>query len=113
MTRLDAGFFYACTLLIARGPKEVVSVASAAMSVNVKKLFGARLVELRKERGWSQEELALESGLARSYLSGVERGLRNISVVNICRLASALRTEPPELLRFPVDQVGGESAVPV
>lgn len=87
--------------LIARGPIEAGPVASAAMSANVKKLFGERLVVLRRERGYSQEELALESGLSRSYLSGVERGVRNISVVNICRLSSALKTEPPELLRFP------------
>ena len=38
------------------------------------KLFGQRLAAVRKERGWSQEQLALESGVARSYLSGVERG---------------------------------------
>ena len=43
------------------------------------KLFGQRLAAVRKERGWSQEQLALESGVARSYLSGVERGQRNIS----------------------------------
>lgn len=63
-------------------------------------LFGSRLVKLRKERGWSQEELALESGIARSYLGGVERGQRNIAIVNICKLAEALKIEPSELLRF-------------
>ncbi|NNM68382.1 MAG: helix-turn-helix transcriptional regulator [Gallionella sp.] len=63
-------------------------------------LFGSRLVELRKTREWSQEHLALESGLARSYLGGVERGQRNIAIVNICRLADALGVEPSELLRF-------------
>ena len=36
--------------------------------------FGNRLVEIRKSQGISQEKLALESGIARSYLSGVERG---------------------------------------
>ncbi|HAV6242973.1 TPA: XRE family transcriptional regulator, partial [Acinetobacter baumannii] len=45
--------------------------------------FGIRLAELRKKNGISQEKLALESGLARSYLSGVERGQRNISLLNI------------------------------
>lgn len=63
-------------------------------------LLGARLVKLRKERGWSQEQLALESGIARSYLGGVERGQRNIALVNICRLAEALKVEPSELLKF-------------
>ncbi len=63
-------------------------------------LFGKRLVELRKDKGWSQEALALESGIARSYLSGVERGLRNIALVNICRLADALEVSPTTLLEF-------------
>lgn len=69
-------------------------------SANPRLLFGKRLAEIRRERGWSQEKLALESGLARSYLGGVERGQRNIAVVNICRLAQALGVEPAELMRF-------------
>lgn len=63
-------------------------------------LFGRRLAQLRKERAWSQETLALESGLARSYLGGVERGQRNIALLNICRLAQTLEVEPGELFRF-------------
>ena len=43
-------------------------------------LFGQRVAYLRKQIGWSQEKLALESGLARSYLGGVERGQRNIAL---------------------------------
>ena len=62
--------------------------------------FGQRLAELRKVRGWSQEKLALESGLARSYLGGVERGQRNIAVLNILKLARTLECEPGDLLRF-------------
>lgn len=61
-------------------------------------LFGSRVAVLRKERGWSQEKLALESGLARSYLGGVERGQRNIALLNIVRLASALECSPSVLL---------------
>lgn len=60
--------------------------------------FGQRLALLRKERGWSQERLALESGLARSYLGGVERGQRNIALLNILRLARSLECEPSQLL---------------
>ena len=62
--------------------------------------IGRRLTELRKKRGWSQEMLALESGLARSYLGGVERGQRNIAVLNILKLARTLECEPSELLRI-------------
>lgn len=63
--------------------------------------FAARLIELRKARGISQERLAMESGLGRSYLSGVERALRNISLINITRLAAALEVEPYRLLQRP------------
>ena len=63
-------------------------------------LFGSSLSKLRKEVGLSQEQLALESGIARSYLSGVERGQRNIALINICRLADALNLDPAELLKF-------------
>lgn len=62
--------------------------------------FGQRLAEIRKARGWSQDKLALESGLARSYLGGVERGQRNIAVLNILKLARTLECEPGDLLRF-------------
>ncbi|TXH35157.1 MAG: XRE family transcriptional regulator [Burkholderiaceae bacterium] len=63
-------------------------------------LFGQRLAALRKEIGWSQERLALESGLARSYLGGVERGQRNVALLNIVRLARALGKPPSDLLIF-------------
>ncbi len=61
-------------------------------------VFGRHLAELRREAGFSQEGLALESGLARSYLGGVERGQRNIALINICRLAAALSIRPSRLL---------------
>jgi transcriptional regulator with XRE-family HTH domain len=60
--------------------------------------FGNRVRELRKKKGLSQEGLALESGLDRSYVGGVERGERNISLENIEKLARALRVHPSELL---------------
>lgn len=59
--------------------------------------FGKRLAEIRKARGWSQERLALESGLARSYLGGVERGQRNIALLNILKLARTLECPTEEL----------------
>ncbi len=68
------------------------------------KQFGLRLIELRKTKGWSQERLALESGLARSYVGGVERGLRNIAVLNIYKLAETLGVPPSMLLEPPTQQ---------
>lgn len=61
--------------------------------------FGKRLAELRKERGWSQEKLALESGIARSYVGGVERGQRNVALLNILRLARTLGCEPGQFFK--------------
>ena len=63
-------------------------------------LFGRRLAQVRKQKGWSQEKLALESGIARSYLGGVERGQRNIALINICKLAEALDVPVGELFVF-------------
>lgn len=55
---------------------------------------------LRKAKGWSQEQLALQSGLARSYLGGVERGQRNIALENIVKLALTLELTPSGLMDF-------------
>ncbi|KEO55466.1 hypothetical protein TP2_15620 [Thioclava pacifica DSM 10166] len=57
------------------------------------------LRSLRAERGWSQERLALESGLNRTYLSAVERSEQNISIDNLWRLAQALDIDPAALLQ--------------
>jgi transcriptional regulator with XRE-family HTH domain len=52
--------------------------------------FGDALRELRAEHGMSQEAVALEAGLNRGYYSGVERGVRNVSLANIVKIADAL-----------------------
>ena len=70
------------------------------MQDDPRKLLGQRLATLRKERSWSQERLALESGIARSYLGGVERGKRNVALLNICKLAQTLGVKPSELMDF-------------
>lgn len=63
----------------------------------IKAEFGQRLRELRKARGLSQEALAHACGLDRTYVGGVERGERNVSLVNIERLAAAVGVPIREL----------------
>jgi transcriptional regulator with XRE-family HTH domain len=54
---------------------------------------------LRLRRGYSQEELAERAHLHRNYIGGVERGERNISLINIVELARALSVKPADLLK--------------
>jgi transcriptional regulator with XRE-family HTH domain len=61
-------------------------------------MFGEAVRSARLQRGVSQESLALECGLDRTYVSGIERGVRNPSLTNIIKIAMALETPPAELL---------------
>lgn len=60
-------------------------------------LLGKKIRVLREQRGISQEGFALETGLARSYYSGVERGHRNLAALNLIKIAKALDVEVGEL----------------
>lgn len=62
--------------------------------------FGSHLRSLRKKAGLSQEEVADRAGIHVTYLSGVERGLRNPSIGNVKRLAQALDVPTKELFYF-------------
>jgi transcriptional regulator with XRE-family HTH domain len=66
--------------------------------------FGQRIKELRARSGMSQEVLAHRAGLDRTYISGVERGERNISIMNIEKISSALQVSVAYMFsgeRFP------------
>ena len=67
------------------------------MSTDPRALFGRRVRLLREERGWSQEELAERAHLHRNYVGGVERGERNIGLLNIFELAHAFRIKSSKL----------------
>lgn len=61
-------------------------------------LFGNNLRDLRKKVGFSQEKLAERCSLHRTYIGGVERGERNVSLLNIVKIAKALSVTPGRLL---------------
>lgn len=63
-------------------------------------LLGRNVREWRLKRGMTQEQLALDAGMKRSYLSELERGLRNPTVRALTRLAEALSIQPELLLRL-------------
>ena len=63
----------------------------------IQRKFGDRVREIRKQKGLSQESLALACDLDRSYIGGVERGERNISLINIYKIAEALGVKAKEL----------------
>lgn len=64
-----------------------------------RRAFGDRVRQLRKEQGWaSQEAFAHHVGLDRTYISGVERGVRNPTLDVIVKLAKGLEMKPANLL---------------
>ena len=66
--------------------------------MDVVQLLGANVRRYRKLKGMTQEQLALEVGMERSYISDLERGTRNPSVRALGRLAEALSVSPMQLL---------------
>lgn len=64
------------------------------------KKFGLRVKELRLQKGFSQEQLAWETGLEFSQINRIENGKINTSISNIFIIAEALKIKPSELLEF-------------
>jgi transcriptional regulator with XRE-family HTH domain len=73
---------------------EVVRVSSA----NAAAALGARVRSLRKDRGLSQEAFAAQAAIDRSYMGGIERGERNVTLETLVRLANALGISLAELV---------------
>lgn len=67
------------------------------------KLFGRRVRELRIQKGFSQESFAHDCEMARSFYGDVERGNRNITILNIFKIADGLGVEPFELFHPPTE----------
>ena len=88
---------------ISKRKRQAASARASSKSIQteplyLQHLFAANVRLVRVARGISQEELADRAGLDRTYISSVERRLRNLSIQNIQRLAVALEVDPRELL---------------
>ena len=64
-------------------------------------ILAANIRQRRKERGISQQDFALEIEMDRTYVGGIERGERNVSIDNIERIAKGLEVSPDLLLKKP------------
>ena len=66
--------------------------------MDVRRRVGLNMKALREAKGWSQEELADQAGIHRTYVSGVERGVRNPTITVLEKLAKALGSHLSELV---------------
>jgi transcriptional regulator with XRE-family HTH domain len=78
--------------------------------VNPQLLFGQTVRQLRLERGYSQEKLAELAGIHRNYAGAVERGERNVALVNMVRIAQALGVPLSRLVEG-IEEVGKPAAI--
>jgi len=69
--------------------------------MEIRKIVGANVRRLRGETSLSQEAFAAECGLHRTYVSGVERGIRNPTIEVVAKMAKALKVQPAVLLEMP------------
>jgi len=68
------------------------------MKTQILKKFGSNVRKIREAKGWSQEELAKKSTLHRTYIGSIERSERNVSLLNIEKIAKALNVPLKNLI---------------
>jgi transcriptional regulator with XRE-family HTH domain len=73
---------------------------------------GRRVAELRREHGWTQEQLGERGGVSRHYIQGVEVGRENLTLRNLSRIASLLGVDARELLEPPTNRAPGRPGRP-
>jgi len=66
--------------------------------MDIRRQVGLNVQRIRRERGLSQEGLAFEAEIHRTYISGVERGVRNITITVLAKIATALKVLPHQLV---------------
>lgn len=74
------------------------------MDNEILKKVGRRIRDLRKERGMSQEQLGEKGGFHYSYIGQIERGEKNIALLNLAKIAAALEVNIPQLFTY-VDEI--------
>lgn len=67
--------------------------------MDIKKAFSLTLKRVRLQKGWSQEGIALEAGISRSYISDLERGKAEPGIMMIFRICDVLQIKPSEFVR--------------
>lgn len=66
--------------------------------MDIRRQLGRNVRRLREAKAWSQEDLGFEADLHRTYISGIERGVRNPTVTIVAKLAATLGVTPDRLL---------------
>ncbi|MBN8933880.1 MAG: helix-turn-helix transcriptional regulator [Rhizobium pusense] len=69
--------------------------------MDIRAVVGLNVLRIRRERSLSQEELSFQSGLTRAYLSGLEAGRRNPTIVSLSKLADARGLEVEDIVHSP------------
>jgi transcriptional regulator with XRE-family HTH domain len=63
-------------------------------AIGINKRVGTKIRQLREGKSWTQEKLAFEAGLHRAYIGQIERGEKNIGLINLEKIAIALNVKP-------------------
>jgi len=68
--------------------------------MDIRRVVGLNFARLRREQNLTQEEVAERSGFSQQYISGLERGGRNPTVLTLFELAQAIEASPEDLIRL-------------
>ena len=72
--------------------------------MDIRKVFGANVRVSRRSAGLSQEAVAARMGVDRAYISAIERGLQNVTLLTILQVAESLNVRPADLLVEPAQK---------
>ena len=72
--------------------------------MNIQEIFGLNVKRIREQKGWSQDQLSEMSLLHRTYISGIERSVRNPTIKIVSQLSNALNVPISELFKEPNQQ---------